>query len=153
MEQMRINDTYAVSIDGVVTNTKTGRVLKQRTERTGYKVLRMGKGKKHYIHRLVAKAFFPAPTSDNCVVDHIDRNKLNNHASNLRWVSHSENSQNRTIDVKPRPNNATGEHHITITRCKSYVVRITIIGIKHYSTHKTLEDAIKKRDTIISNAI
>jgi len=151
MQQMRINDIYAVTIDGDVTNTKTGRVLKPFTERTGYKVLRMGKGKKHYIHRLVATAFLPAPTAEGCVVDHVDRNKLNNHASNLRWVSRSENSRNINIDVKPRPNNAGGEHHITITRCNSYVVRITNIDMKHYSTHKTMEEAIKKRDSIISN--
>jgi len=158
MKQMRINDIYVVSIDGDVTNTKTGRVLKTTLAGVGYKTLRLGCDKRHYIHRLVANAFLPAPTSDNCVVDHIDRNKLNNHASNLRWVSHAENAQNRTIETKARRKNMTGEHHIKISMTKgqvtpTYIVMVRTIDIKHYSIHKTMDEAIKKRDTVISNAV
>ena len=47
-------------------------------------------------HRLIAQHFIP--NLDNLSdVDHIDRNKLNNSLSNLRWVSRSENLKNRTI--------------------------------------------------------
>ena len=47
-------------------------------------------------HRLIAQQFIPNP--DNLSeVDHIDRNKLNNSLSNLRWVSRSDNLRNRTI--------------------------------------------------------
>lgn len=46
-----------------------------------------------YIHRLVAIAFVPNP--DNLhEVDHIDGNKHNNDAMNLRWVSHKDNINN-----------------------------------------------------------
>lgn len=157
MQQMRINDTYVITIDGVVTNTKTGRVRKTTLVGAGYESLRIV-GKNYTIHRLVANAFLPSPTRDDCVVDHIDRNKLNNHASNLRWVSRSENAQNRTMETKPRPNNATGEHHIKISMTKrqvtpTYMVVINTVDVQHYSIHKTMEEAIKKRDSIISNAI
>lgn len=42
------------------------------------------------VHRLVAECFIPNP--DNLPqVDHIDKNPLNNHASNLRWISGLDN--------------------------------------------------------------
>lgn len=93
---MMLNDTYDISIDGDVMNIKTGRVLKtcEVGSRGAYKALRLGKGKKYYVHHLVASKFLPAPTEDNLVIDHIDRDRYNNHASNLRWVSCSVNSRN-----------------------------------------------------------
>ncbi len=46
------------------------------------------------VHRLVANAFIPNPFN-HPLVDHIDNNTLNNTLENLRWVSHSENANNR----------------------------------------------------------
>ena len=45
------------------------------------------------VHRLVALNFIPNPENKPCV-DHIDTNPLNNHYTNLRWVTHSENMLN-----------------------------------------------------------
>ncbi len=42
------------------------------------------------VHRLVAKAFIENPDQLE-EVNHKDSNKLNNHASNLEWVSRSQN--------------------------------------------------------------
>ena len=50
------------------------------------------------VHRLVAKAFIPNP--DNLpMVDHEDRDKLNNNLSNLRWVTRSQNGRNRETNI------------------------------------------------------
>ena len=46
------------------------------------------------VHRLVAKAFVEGETEEFKFVDHIDRDKLNNLPSNLRWVSNSGNQRN-----------------------------------------------------------
>lgn len=46
-----------------------------------------------FIHRLVAEAFIPNP-DNKPLVDHIDTNGENNNASNLRWVTAKENSNN-----------------------------------------------------------
>lgn len=45
------------------------------------------------VHRLVAAAFCHRQRPDQLVVNHKDGNKLNNHYSNLEWVTHSENMQ------------------------------------------------------------
>lgn len=52
-----------------------------------------GKVKQYRISRLVAEAFIPNPESKP-YVDHIDTDKANNKADNLRWVTPSENSNN-----------------------------------------------------------
>jgi hypothetical protein len=43
------------------------------------------------IHRLVAEYFLPKPAASKTVVAHLDFNKINNKASNLKWMSPDEN--------------------------------------------------------------
>jgi NUMOD4 motif./HNH endonuclease. len=49
--------------------------------------------KRFAVHRLVANAFISNPYN-KLYVDHIDGNKSNNAATNLRWVTAKENSNN-----------------------------------------------------------
>jgi hypothetical protein len=50
------------------------------------------------VHRLVALTYIPNP--DNLpMVDHKDRDKFNNHRSNLRWACRGINSRNTSITV------------------------------------------------------
>lgn len=46
------------------------------------------------IHRVVAECWL-GPCPDDMEVDHIDRNAHNNHYTNLRYVTHSEQMKNR----------------------------------------------------------
>ena len=98
-EKNNIYGDYEVSQTGKVRNIKTNRLLKISKNRYGYYKVNLRKDKKQYnvtIHRLVATTFIPNPYNlPN--VDHINRNKLDNSVSNLRWVSQKENMENTTL--------------------------------------------------------
>ena len=51
------------------------------------------------VHQLVYDAFI-GEVPEGMVIDHIDRNKANNHFNNLRAVSHLENIHNRSCGWK-----------------------------------------------------
>ena len=54
-------------------------------------LMRNGKVEKRQVSRLVAAAFIPNPDNKPCI-DHIDGDRTNNHADNLRWCSINENN-------------------------------------------------------------
>lgn len=53
-----------------------------------------GQRKLKRVHRFVAKAFVEGQSEDYDIVDHIDRDKFNNHYTNLRWTDHCGNQRN-----------------------------------------------------------
>lgn len=87
---------YEISEYGQVRNLKTGRILKTASNGYGYPHLHLyfgsGVSVKRTIHRLVAIAFCEGYRPD-LQVNHEDGNKLNNHYSNLTWVTGYENLQ------------------------------------------------------------
>ena len=91
---------YQISSLGRVrsfTKKNNGKILKFTKTNSGYYQICLHKNKElknFYIHRLVAIHFIPNPDNKLCV-DHIDTNKLNNCVSNLKWVTHKENNNNK----------------------------------------------------------
>jgi hypothetical protein len=92
--------TYEVSNFGRVLNMATNKILKQgeTKAREGYRFVTLRRGFKDYqtfgVHRLVADAFCDKSEGLD-IVDHIDHDRSNNNAENLRWVNASVNAHNK----------------------------------------------------------
>ena len=141
-------DNYQVSNFGRVRNCTTGKILKPSDGTGGYLKVTLFKDKKpknHRIHILVANEFIEKPDGKNCV-DHIDKNRLNNIVENLRWVSSSENSRNRSMMA----NNTTGYKGVSFHNYKEnkkYRAEIRHEGkYYHLGYFHTAEDAARAYD-------
>lgn len=87
---------YKINESGVIIN-KNGHPMRTAISNSGYlrTALEQKDGterKNESIHRLVAKQFIPNP-NNLPVVLHKDNDTLNNHVSNLKWGTQSENIQ------------------------------------------------------------
>ena len=132
---------YSVSTCGNVRNDNTFKILKACINRVGYYVVSLccnGKDKKFYNHKLVADSFLNNPKNKRCV-DHIDRNKLNNHISNLRFATDSENGMN----ARKKRSNTSGYIGVCFNkRLRKYMAYYTLNRKrKHIGYYETPEEA------------
>lgn len=93
-------DRYAANEAGQIKSLNTGLILAQSVSSQGYLFINRewivaGKRfrKKLLVHRLIWSAF--NGDCEGCTLDHIDRNKCNNHLNNLRVVTKSQNRLNQ----------------------------------------------------------
>ena len=95
---------YEASRDGIVQNKKNRKSI-GRISNTGYMRIGIcvnGKKKKCHSHRFIYECFnglIPA----GLVVDHINRDKLDNRVENLRVITQRENNLNSAPRIKPQP--------------------------------------------------
>ncbi len=77
------------------------------------------------IHRLVATYFLKQPKPSEIIVAHLDYNKLNNHVSNLKWMTQAENTIHQQgspyviaekLDRKNNPLRKAANAKLTITK-------------------------------------
>lgn len=96
------NSNYYVSNTGVIITKQTSneKELKSVKQKSGYYTVSLmidNKAKTFYVHQLVAKAFIGDFSELNLELDHIDRDKSNNHVDNLQWISKKDNLRNRNV--------------------------------------------------------
>ena len=94
---------YLASSLGRIYSMKSGKILPGNLQCNGYyRVnIRLNNMKKYIAtHRLICYGFHGFPPDPTYTVDHIDRNKINNIPSNLRWASKSEQAFNKDPVIK-----------------------------------------------------
>lgn len=102
---------YEVSNYGDVRRKDTGKILKQKLDKSNILMVNLsmgarGKAKYFLVHRLVAEAFVPNPDNKPWV-RHIDGNIINNEACNLEWTDakftvqpHGERAYNSRLTIE-----------------------------------------------------
>lgn len=93
MDVVGYEDKYEVSSLGDIRNKKTGKILSKSLMGAGYIKADLWDGNRRWqtsAHRIVAAAFIDNP-EDLKEVNHINGIKTDNRASNLEWVSRSDN--------------------------------------------------------------
>lgn len=84
---------YQINENGDVYSNTSKRLIKPYINKSGYLMIALSKNSKAkhlLVSRLVASHFIENP-ENKAQVNHKDCNKLNNHISNLEWVTHQEN--------------------------------------------------------------
>lgn len=108
--------------------TQKGCIMTKQKDSHGYNQVQLHKGTRKKVHsclvyKLVAKAFIPNPENKPCV-DHINTDRTDDRACNLRWVSYKENANNpitlehyRTMYYKKTTPKNSGWKKVKLRRC------------------------------------
>lgn len=155
---------YEVSNFGKVRRCFTEKALKEQISNRGYCLVCLCRDnikKTISVHKIVANAFIENPENKN-TVNHIDFDKLNNHVSNLEWMTTKENINHahdngvykssdlrkRSVKRKHKDNSKCTSNNVGISyRSKGnyhrYVARIHYNGKRiHLGSYKNELDAV-----------
>ena len=113
---------------------------------TGYKTLnlhRPGNNGTLYIHREIARLFLSKATAKHKYVIHINHNKLDNAAKNLKWasldemISHQQKSPAKIAYKKVQANRTVG---LKLTAAQVKTIKKTLLSKNRHITIKKLAE-------------
>lgn len=117
------------------------KILSQYIDSEGYYALSLN-GKIYRTHWLLYNTF--VGDSKGFVIDHIDRNKLNNSLSNLRCVENSINIKNAKIKYRPDIKDMSYRYKHP-EKAHPFLLRFSIEGKrKTIGYYKTYDEALQK---------
>jgi len=90
---IRRNPDFRKNVAKKYYSTFRKQLVNKKTGYTATRLSRVGESKSIAIHRIIGQMFVPNPHGYK-ELDHIDRDKQNNRADNLRWVTRRENMAN-----------------------------------------------------------
>jgi hypothetical protein len=152
------HESYSISNHARIESRKrpVTKLLAVRIDTAGYQMATLSENNKlknYSVHRLVALHHVDNPNPEvNTDVDHIDGNKRNNVASNLRWVPKTDNMMNRAL----HSNNTSGYRGVYFRKNRNIFEVFVCVDQKRtfVGSYYTLETAISGRDAfMIRNSV
>ena len=117
-----------------------GHSLRPRRHSNGYQRVSLGAGNDSYVHRLVCEAFHGAPPAAGYEVDHIDNDRTNNSAANLRWLTVADNRARRLVRRGSGHSNAKlTERDVVVIRASN--ARTAELAAAYSVAPRTIRDA------------
>jgi len=152
-------DGYQINNGGQIKSLKgtKERILKTSLRGCGYSKVELSQNgirKSITVHKLMERCFFleskPQETGD-WTLDHIDRNKLNNHITNLRWTTISQQKMNQD-----KRKGSTSKYHGVSKYLNSWAVRVKVnykqVHLGYFYFNETNKDENEKQAAKCYNA-
>ena len=141
---------YYVTIDGEVYSAKTNKILKQTSNKKGYRVVctanYTNKSNTQIVHRLVAQTFILNP-NNLPQVNHKDFNKSNNHVTNIEWCTNEYNTAHKLDSYRSgkRKNPNAKLSETQVREIRNSTMKINELATKHNVSRSTIRDILNKK--------
>jgi len=136
MKEIENYEDYLIDKNGDIFSIKRNKILKQATDKDGYKYIGLckdGKQKFFKVHRLIAFAYIENNNIKFDIINHKNGKRDDNRIENLEWCDIMYNSQSK--------NTKRNIGYINETKFNTFRAQIIINGKIYSKCFKTREEA------------